>query len=63
MLVVQDQVRVKPDFVEAFRQATIMNARQSVQPGQRGRRGWPRILNLSLKRPTSTAKEFQTVLE
>jgi autoinducer 2-degrading protein len=34
MLVVHVYVRVKPDSVEAFRQATLANARQSVQePG------------------------------
>ncbi len=34
MLVVQVQVQVKPDQVEAFREATLENARQSVQePG------------------------------
>jgi quinol monooxygenase YgiN len=34
MLVVHVHVHVKPEFVEAFRQATIANARQSVQePG------------------------------
>jgi len=34
MLIVHVQVRVKPDCIEAFRQATVDNARQSVQePG------------------------------
>ena len=34
MLVVHVYVRVKPDSVEAFREATLANARQSVQePG------------------------------
>jgi quinol monooxygenase YgiN len=34
MLVVQVTVRVKPEFVEAFKQATLENARQSVkEPG------------------------------
>ena len=34
MLVIHVHVHVKPEFVEAFRQATIENARQSVQePG------------------------------
>ena len=34
MLIVHVQVHVKPECVEAFRQATIANARQSVQePG------------------------------
>jgi (4S)-4-hydroxy-5-phosphonooxypentane-2,3-dione isomerase len=34
MLVVHVQVRVKPESVEAFKQATIENARQSVlEPG------------------------------
>jgi quinol monooxygenase YgiN len=34
MLIVQVQIRVKPECVEAFRQATLANARQSVQePG------------------------------
>lgn len=34
MLIVQVHVQVKPEFVEAFRQATIANARQSVlEPG------------------------------
>lgn len=34
MLVIHVHVRVKPEFVEAFRQATIENARNSVQePG------------------------------
>jgi autoinducer 2-degrading protein len=34
MLIVHVHVRVKPEFVEAFRQATIENARNSVQePG------------------------------
>jgi quinol monooxygenase YgiN len=34
MLIVHVHVRVKPEFVEAFRQATIENARDSVQePG------------------------------
>jgi len=34
MLIVHVHVRVKPDFVDAFRQATVDNARQSVQePG------------------------------
>jgi len=34
MLIVHVHARVKPDYVEAFRQATIENARQSVQePG------------------------------
>lgn len=31
MLIVQVHVRVKPEFVEAFRAATIENARNSVQ--------------------------------
>lgn len=31
MLIVHVHVRVKPEFVEAFRQATVENARQSVQ--------------------------------
>ena len=34
MLIVHVQVRVKPEFVEAFKQATLTNARASVQePG------------------------------
>ncbi len=34
MLVVHVQVRVKPEYVEAFKQATVENARQSLQePG------------------------------
>ena len=34
MLIVHVHVHVKPEFVEAFRQATIANARQSVkEPG------------------------------
>jgi len=34
MFIVQIQVQVKPEFVEAFRQATIANAQQSVkEPG------------------------------
>jgi autoinducer 2-degrading protein len=34
MLIVHVHVRVKTDFVEAFKQATLANARQSVQePG------------------------------
>jgi quinol monooxygenase YgiN len=34
MLIVHVQIHVKPESVEAFRQATIANARQSVQePG------------------------------
>jgi quinol monooxygenase YgiN len=34
MLIVQVHVHVKPEFVEAFKQATIENARNSVQePG------------------------------
>jgi quinol monooxygenase YgiN len=34
MLIVQVNVRVKPEDVEAFKQATLANARQSVQePG------------------------------
>ncbi|HTQ57806.1 MAG TPA: antibiotic biosynthesis monooxygenase [Bryobacteraceae bacterium] len=34
MLIVQVHVRVKPEFVEAFRAATIANARESVkEPG------------------------------
>ncbi|MBI5384872.1 MAG: antibiotic biosynthesis monooxygenase [Verrucomicrobia bacterium] len=34
MLIVHVQVRVKPESVEAFRQATIENARRSIQePG------------------------------
>jgi len=34
MLVVHVHVRVKPEFVEAFKQATLENARQSVmEPG------------------------------
>jgi quinol monooxygenase YgiN len=34
MLIVHVQVRVKPDCVDAFREATLDNARQSVQePG------------------------------
>ena len=34
MLIVQVHVQVKPAFVEAFREATIANARQSVrEPG------------------------------
>jgi quinol monooxygenase YgiN len=34
MLVVHVQVQVKPEFIEAFRQATIANARASVkEPG------------------------------
>ena len=34
MLVVHVHVQVKPDFVEAFKQATIENARNSIQePG------------------------------
>ena len=34
MLITQVQVHVKPEFIEAFKQATIENARQSVQePG------------------------------
>jgi len=34
MLIVQVQVRVKADCVEAFRQATLENARQSIlEPG------------------------------
>jgi quinol monooxygenase YgiN len=34
MLIVHIHVRVKPEFVEAFKRATIENARQSVQePG------------------------------
>ncbi|MFO1501455.1 MAG: antibiotic biosynthesis monooxygenase [Verrucomicrobiota bacterium] len=34
MLIVQVQVRVKPEFIEAFRAATVQNARQSIQePG------------------------------
>jgi len=31
MLIVHVHVRVKPEFVEAFRQATVENARNSVQ--------------------------------
>jgi (4S)-4-hydroxy-5-phosphonooxypentane-2,3-dione isomerase len=31
MLIVHVQVRVKPECVEAFRQATVENARQSIQ--------------------------------
>src|SRR5512138_1302252 len=34
MLIVHVQVRVKPDYIEAFKLATLENARQSVQePG------------------------------
>ena len=34
MLIVQIQVHVKPEFVEAFKQATLANARESVkEPG------------------------------
>ena len=34
MLIVHVQVRVKPESVEAFKQATLANARQSIQePG------------------------------
>jgi quinol monooxygenase YgiN len=34
MLIVQVQVQVKPEFVEAFRRATVENARRSVrEPG------------------------------
>jgi autoinducer 2-degrading protein len=34
MLIVQVQIHVKPESVEAFRQATLANARQSVkEPG------------------------------
>jgi len=34
MLIVQVHVRVKPEFVDAFRQATLANARASIQePG------------------------------
>lgn len=34
MLIVHVHARVKPEFIEAFREATIENARQSVQePG------------------------------
>jgi autoinducer 2-degrading protein len=34
MLIVHVHARVKPEFVEAFRQATVENARQSVrEPG------------------------------
>ncbi|HTT60181.1 MAG TPA: antibiotic biosynthesis monooxygenase [Bryobacteraceae bacterium] len=34
MVIVHVHVRVKPEFVDAFRQATIVNARHSVQePG------------------------------
>jgi len=34
MLIVHVQVRVKPEFIHAFRQATLENARQSVEePG------------------------------
>jgi autoinducer 2-degrading protein len=31
MLIVHVHVRVKPEFVEAFREATLKNARQSVE--------------------------------
>jgi autoinducer 2-degrading protein len=34
MLVIHIQIQVKPEFVEAFKQATIANARESVkEPG------------------------------
>ena len=34
MLIVHVHVRVKPEFVDAFRQATVVNARQSLkEPG------------------------------
>jgi autoinducer 2-degrading protein len=34
MLVAQIQVRVKPEFIEAFKQATLANARESLkEPG------------------------------
>ena len=34
MLIVQVHVRVKPEFVERFREATVENARQSIaEPG------------------------------
>jgi quinol monooxygenase YgiN len=34
MLVIQIQIQVKPEFIEAFKQATIANARESLkEPG------------------------------
>ena len=37
MLIVHVQIRVKPESVEAFKQATLQNARQSVrEPGIAG---------------------------
>jgi quinol monooxygenase YgiN len=53
MFIVHVQVQVKPEFVEAFRQATIANAQQSVKE--------PGIARFDLLQPAEAPAHFVLV--